>query len=88
MNGVFIPSSYLLQKTWEELTKAVQDMQSTALTGQGTRAILHTYNEGYIKGLDQESMFERAEQDTKLEMRFLGGFFDLLNSISNSMNAI
>lgn len=86
LNGVYVPSSYLLQQTWEQLTKAVQDMQSTALSGQGTRAILHTYDSGYTKGMTSEQMFDKAEKSTKLEMRFLGGFFDLLNSISNSMN--
>lgn len=86
LNGVYVPSSYLLQQTWEQLAKSVQDIQTTALSGQGTRAILHTYDKGYIKGSTPEQMFDTAEKSTKLEMRFLGGFFDLLNSISDSMN--
>lgn len=86
LNGVYIPSSYLLQQTWEQLTKAVQDMETTALSGQGTRAILHTYDKEYTKGMTPEQMFDQAEKSTKLEMRFLGGFFDLLGSISNAMN--
>ena len=86
LNGVYVPSSYLLQQTWEQLAKAAENIQTTALSGQGTRAKLHTYDRGYISGNTPEQMFDIAEKSTKLEMRFLGGFFDLLNSISDSMN--
>ena len=52
---------------------------------QGTRAILHTYNEGYQKGKSWTETYEEAKKKTKLEMRFLGGFFDLLDNMSKAM---
>lgn len=84
LNGVYVPSSYLLQKTYEQLTNAASQIKSMSKT-QGTRAILHTYNEGYQKGKSWTETYEEAEKKTKLEMRFLGGFFDLLDNMSKAM---
>ena len=84
LNGVYVPCSYLLQKTYDELKKTIGQTSSQITSGRGTRAILHTYN-GQPKSTWEETYTE-AEKATKLEMKFLGGFFDLLGEISGAMN--
>lgn len=95
LNGVFVPSSYLLQKTWEELTKTTLQLQQESLSGQATKAKLYTYNDNYLtkqegnsKVPDWEGTYNKAEETTKLEMHFLAGFADLLDSIVNIMNGL
>lgn len=85
LNGIFIPSSYLLQKTYDSLSQVAADIAHEAAQGQGTKAILHTYDKGPRRG-DWPGTEAQAEKDTKLEMKFLGGFLDLLNSIYNAIN--
>lgn len=85
LNGIFIPSSYLLQKTFDTLSKTASEIATQAAQGQGTKAILHTYDKGPIIGNWPETE-ANAEQETKLEMKFLGGFLDLLNSIYDQIN--
>lgn len=87
LNGIYIPSSYLLQKTWESLNQLPRDLDQKT-TNQGTRAILHTYDKGPIKGNFPENWEQTstlAQENTKLEMKFLAGFFDLLDQISQKL---
>ena len=85
LNGVFVPSSYLLQKTWEELSKTYTEINTMAKNRQGTKAVLHTYDGNYLTG-DWPGTYELAASKTKLEMHFLAGFADLLDAISASLN--
>lgn len=88
LNGVFIPSSYLLQKTFESLLPILDNVENKAESGQGVQAILHTYNGGPLKGYYGQNWAATeaaAEAATYLEMKFLSGFLDLLNSIQEKM---
>lgn len=87
LNGLLVPSSYLLQKTYESLLPLTQDINAQVQSGQSTRAILHTYNGGPI-GNDWAATTAAAEAATKLEMKFLAGFLDLLQSISDKINGL
>lgn len=87
LNGLIVPSSYMLQKTYESLLPLVNDINTKLDTSKGTRAILHTYNGGPISN-DWAATTQAAETGTKLEMKFLAGFLDLLKSISDKMSNI
>lgn len=91
LNGVFVPSSYLLQMTYERLLPILNRTEAMAESGQGVRAILHTYDGGPLRGYGRANNWEAtealAESNTKLELKFLGGFFDLLSSIQSTMNS-
>lgn len=87
LNGMYIPSSYLLQKTWESLSQLPNDLDQK-LSDQGTRAILHTYDKGPLKGKfpsNWKATSDLAINNTKLEMKFLAGFFDLLDQINQKL---
>lgn len=90
LNGVFIPSSYLLEHTYQALIGVTQDVNGLNNDSQRTKAILHTYDSGpktNNKGIENwEATADAAEEVTKLEMKFLGGFFDLLDKIQQKMN--
>ena len=90
LNGVFIPSSYLLQKTFESLLPILDNVEDKAKSGQGVKAILHTYDDGPkdigYYGQDWAATEQAAEEATHLEMKFLGGFLDLLSQIQEKMN--
>ena len=86
LNGVFIPSSYLLEHTYQSLMGVEQDINGLSNDSQRTKAILHTYDSGPLN--DWNKTAEAAKEQTKLEMKFLSGFFDLLEKIQNKMNNI
>lgn len=85
LNGLIVPSSYMLQKTYESLLPLTNDINANLNTTQSTRAILHTYNGGPV-GNDWEATTNTAVTATKLEMKFLAGFLDLLQSISDKIS--
>ena len=85
LNGLIVPSSYMLQKTYESLLPLTNDINANLNTTQSTRAILHTYNGGPV-GNDWEATTDAAVAATKLEMKFLAGFLDLLQSISDKIS--
>ena len=90
LNGLFVPSSYLLQMTYERLVPIVNGVETKMESGQGVRAILHTYDNGPkrgYKGNNWEVTEIAAEAATKLELKFLGGFLDLLEQIQTKMNS-
>lgn len=87
LNGVFIPTSYLLQKTWESMNGILNDIQSAAARKQGTRAVLHTYDGKPQRG-NWDQTANVATEQTKLEMKFLAGFLDLLNALEREMGQL
>lgn len=81
LNGVVVPSSYILQKTYDAMTK----LDSIDQKSQGIKAVFKTYNDPPIKG-NWEATSAKAIEETKLErMHFLAGFIDLLESIDKAM---
>lgn len=85
LNGLLVPASYLLQQTYNSLLPLATNISAQLNTSQSTRAILHTYNGGPVSR-DWASTTKAAEKATYLEMKFLAGFMDLLNNISNKIN--
>lgn len=89
LNGVFIPSSYLLEHTYQALVGISQDIDGLDTNSQRTRAILHTYDSGPITNKSGKENWDEtanvANENTKLEMKFLSGFFDLLDHIQQKM---
>lgn len=82
LNGIIVPSSYILQETYNAMSKLqVMDAQY-----RGVRATLKTDNAKPITG-DWEGTSKRAIEKTKLErMHFLAGFIDLLEDIESRLN--
>ena len=81
LNGVVVPSSYILQETYNAMSK-LQAMDSTY---KGVKAVFSTYDKKQIPG-DWAGTYAEAEKATKLErMHFLAGFLDLLESIQNAL---
>ena len=85
LNGVTIPSSYLLENTYQSLIKIGNDINSKVKTNTtGVKAALSTYNKGPINN-DWETTATTAYNQTHLEIHFLAGFLDILNQISAAM---
>lgn len=82
INGVTFPSSYLLENTYQALTHISTDLARS--NQQGVKAKLTTYNGGPIDH-DWEKTSATATAKTKLEIRFLAGFLDILDQISQAM---
>ena len=82
LNGVTIPTSYLLQNTYEALAKINTDVKSTAT--RGTKATLNTYDKGPITGNWEETL-AIANAKTKVVMHFLAGFLDILDQITSAL---
>lgn len=82
LNGATVPSSFLLQNTYEALAHISDDIQSTAT--RGTKAVLNTYNSGPVIGNWEQTLID-ANKRTKLDMHFLAGFLDILNQINDAM---
>ena len=82
LNGVTFPSSYLLENTYQALTNISTDLAQS--NQQGVKAKLTTYNGGPINH-DWEETSKVATAKTKLEIRFLAGFLDILDQISQAM---
>lgn len=80
LNGIYVPNSFILQKTYEALANLPNSSKD-----QGITAKLHTYDGGPIKG-DWAGTSEKAAAATKLEMKFLAGFLDILNEISKAIS--
>ena len=92
LNNLYVPSSFILQRTYDALLRVETDILSTTTRGGGINIELHTYNDGPIN-LDDKltiSDWEKTSQEaiikTKLEMHFLVGFLDILNNINKAMN--
>lgn len=79
LNGIFVPNSFILQKTYDSLTKIPDSSKDYSI-----KAKLNTYDKGPIKG-DWQLTSKTAADNTKLEIKFLAGFLDLLNNISESL---
>lgn len=90
INGVYIPNSFILQQTFNSLTKVKQDL--TSVNNPGIRAKITTYNGGPInqenKNLeisDWQATSNAALDITKIEIHFLAGFFDILEKIAEAV---
>lgn len=79
LNGIFVPNSFILQNTYNSLAAI-----PTSSKDYSIRAKLNTYDKGPIKG-DWKLTSETAADNTKLEIKFLAGFLDLLDNISKSL---
>ena len=82
LNGVTFPSSYLLENTHQALVNISADLAQS--NQKGVKAKLTTYNKGPINH-DWEETSQTATSKTRLEIRFLAGFLDILNQISAAM---
>lgn len=84
LNGIYVPNSFILQKTYEALIKLPEASKS-----YGVRAKLHTYNQSPLKGKNMKERWEKtseaAIESTELELKFLAGFLDLLENLTNSL---
>lgn len=84
LNGIVVPSSYILQKTYDAMSK----LERFDNNYKGVQAVFTTYDKEYIRG-QWEKTSAIAIENTKLErMHFLAGFFDLLESIQLRLNNI
>lgn len=84
LNGIIVPSSFILQETYNAMSK----LQTMDETYKGVRANFSTYNRGPIEG-DWEATSQAAIENTKLErMHFLAGFVDLLRDIEKRLSNI
>ena len=82
LNGVIVPSSYILQETYNAMTK----LQTMDEHYRGIKAVFSTYNGQPING-NWEETSQIAVEHTKLErMHFLAGFIDLLDDIEARLN--
>ena len=83
LNGVYVPSSYILQETYNRMAKISIAENSTY---KGVKAVFSTYNKEPVRG-NWQLTSQNAIQSTKLErMHFLAGFLDLLEQISESLS--
>lgn len=82
LNGVTFPSSYLLENTYQALVNISTDLAQS--NQKGVKAKLTTYNKGPINH-NWEETSQTATSKTKLEIRFLAGFLDILSQISAAM---
>lgn len=87
LNGVFVPSSYLLQQTWETLSNIYTSLETEAASGMGMRVSIHTYKGEPINN-DWQATYNAAKSATKMEIRFMAGFSNLLDSISSTMQGL
>lgn len=84
LNGIIIPSSYILQKTYD----AMSQLEKFDNHYKGVRAVFTTYDNNYIRGQWKKTS-AIAIQNTKLErMHFLAGFLDLLEGIQLKLKDI
>lgn len=83
LNGVTVPSSFLLENTYQALKVISKDIQSK--TNQyGVKATLSTYNGAQIAGAWEETA-KKAQSTTKFSIHFLAGFLDILGQIQAAM---
>lgn len=91
INGIYIPNSYILEKTYEALIKIPPDIKSDK---EGLRARLHVYKGGPVNLTpdltlkEWEATSDIAIQATKLDMHFLAGFLDILENIANAVSKV
>ena len=94
LNTFYVPSSYILNATYERLSALVN--QITLSADNATHLELDTYNPAQTSGFSPEELefpearrwnIERrnAETETKLTMTFLGGFLDLLDDLEKAV---
>lgn len=84
LNGIIVPSSYILQETYNAMSK----LQTMDTSYRGVRAVFKTDDAKPITG-DWEGTSQRAIEKTKLErMHFLAGFIDLLDDIESRLKNI
>ena len=82
LNGITFPSSYILENTYQALVSISSDLAQS--NQHGVKAKLTTYDGGPINH-DWEETSEVATAKTKMEIRFLAGFLDILDQISQAM---
>lgn len=82
LNGITLPSSYILENTYQALVSISSDLAQS--NQRGVKAKLTTYNGGPINH-DWEETSKVATAKTKMEIRFLAGFLDILDQISQAM---
>lgn len=88
INGIYIPNSFILQKTYDALMGVSTDIIANA---KGIKATLTTYNGGPINPdislelSDWDTTSNEALSITKLDMHFLAGMIDVVEAISNAM---
>ena len=90
INGIYIPNSFILEQTYNALTKVSNDL--TNVNNIGIKATINTYNGGPVnqdsKQLeisDWQATSNAALDVTKIKMTFLAGFFDILNKLADAV---
>lgn len=95
INGIYMPNSFVLQRTYEALMGINSDINSKLKPSSGgLKTTLNTYNGGPInsdhilKIEDWENTSNAAIKATKLDMHFLTGMLDILENINTAMGNI
>lgn len=82
LNGVLVPSSYILEKTYEALAPLPNEIQTNT---RGLSLHLITYDKGPINH-NWDLTAATAIEKTKFErMHFLAGFFDFIDELNSRM---
>lgn len=96
LNGLYFPASFILQLTYDGLTKAKQQIAKS----KGSRAnIVNPVTEKNIVGARAENKqiittsqdawaqtFENNKDSVKIKITFLAGFLDIIDKLNNSMS--
>jgi len=80
LNGVIVPTSYILTSTYMALSKAATTILG-ASEKAAIRAKLETYNKAYNGIHTPEEMSAIVLKATKFHIFFLAGFLDILKAI-------
>lgn len=88
LNGVILPSSFILENTYNALFKVATEVSQKVLVETGIRTTLHTYNKSYesAANITVSSMAETVLNATKFEITFLKGFLDILKQLEEAVN--
>lgn len=95
LNGVYFPASFILQLTYDGLTKAKQQI----VKSKGSRAnIINPVSEKNIVGFRTENQqvittsqdawyktFESNKETVKIKITFLAGFLDIIDKLNDNM---
>ena len=88
LNGILVPSSYILSQTAESLNLIWNEQKETYQFENNNKSIkikLNTYN-GLIRLKYWEQVEKYVTNQTSLSIVFLGGFLDLLNKIQGAIS--
>lgn len=85
LNNLYIPSSYVLQKTYEAMKEVVNDLTSSMKTS-GVKATINNNVSEEPGEIDFNAFFNAHKGEVTITLTFLAGFLDLVNSINNAIN--